>query len=77
MKGLLNLLLVATICFTAWVEVKTYQEVTKTDVIHFHKEMIIHRFGITQSITVDQLKKKKQLIKIQVYTQDYALLCSI
>ena len=43
----------ATNYFTKWVEAKAYKDVTEYDVIKFIKETIIHRFGLPQSITVD------------------------
>jgi hypothetical protein len=39
--------------FTKWVEAKDYKDVSENDVIRFIKEMIIHRFGLPQNITVD------------------------
>ena len=45
--------IVATYYFTKWVETKAYKDVTKYDVIKFIKETIVHRFGLSQSITVD------------------------
>jgi hypothetical protein len=45
--------IVATDYFTKWVEAKAYKDVTEYDVIKFIKEMIVHRFGLPQSITVD------------------------
>jgi hypothetical protein len=35
------------------VEAKAYKDVTEYDVIKFIKEIIVHRFGLPQSITVD------------------------
>ena len=43
----------ATDYFTKWVEAKAYKDVTKNDVIRFIKEMMIHQFGLPQSIIVD------------------------
>jgi hypothetical protein len=45
--------IVATDYFTKWVEAKDYKDVTEYDVIKFIKETIVHRFGLPQSITVD------------------------
>jgi hypothetical protein len=45
--------ILATNYFTKWVEAKAYKDVTENDVIRFIKEMMIHRFGLPQSITVD------------------------
>ena len=45
--------IVATNYFTKWVEAKAYKDVAEYDVIKFIKETIIHRFGLPQSITVD------------------------
>jgi transposase InsO family protein len=39
--------------FTKWVEAKAYKDVTEYDVIRFIKETIVHRFGLRQSIIVD------------------------
>ncbi len=45
--------IIASDYFTKWVEAKAYKDVTENDVIQFKKEMMIHRFGLTQSITMD------------------------
>jgi hypothetical protein len=45
--------IVATDYFTKWVEAKDYMDVIEYDVIKFIEEMIVHRFGLPQSITVD------------------------
>ena len=45
--------IVDTYYFTKLVEAKAYKDVTEYDVISFIKETIIHRFGLPQSITVD------------------------
>jgi IS30 family transposase len=45
--------IVDTDYFTKWVEAKAYKDVTEYDVIKFIKETIVHRFGLLQSITVD------------------------
>ncbi len=45
--------IVATDYFTKWVEAKAYKDVTEYDVIKFITEIIVHRFGLPQSITVD------------------------
>ena len=45
--------IVATDYFTKWVEAKAYKDVTEYDVIKFIKETIVHRFGLPQSITID------------------------
>ncbi len=39
--------------FTKWVKAKAYKDVIEHDVIQFYKDMIIHRFGLPQTITVD------------------------
>ena len=49
-----NFFLVATNYFTKWVEVVPMKKVEQKDVIQFIKEHVIHRFGIPQSITIDQ-----------------------
>ena len=46
-------MIVATDYFTKWVEAKAYKNVTEYEVIQFYKDMIIHRFGLPQTITVD------------------------
>ena len=46
-------MIVATDYFTKWLEAKAYKNVTKYEVIQFYKDMIIHRFGLPQTITVD------------------------
>jgi hypothetical protein len=45
--------IVAIDYFRKWVEAKAYKDVTEYDVIRFIKETIVHRFGLPQSITVD------------------------
>ena len=45
--------IVDTYYFTKLVEAKAYKDVTEYDVTSFIKETIIHRFGLPQSITVD------------------------
>ena len=49
-----NLILVATDYFTKWVEAIPLKKAEQKDVIQFIKELIIHRFEIPQSITIDQ-----------------------
>ena len=49
-----NFILVATDYFTKWVEAIPLKKAEKKDVIQFIKEQIIHKFGIPQSITIDQ-----------------------
>ena len=49
-----NFILVATDYFTKWVEAIPLKNAEQKDVIRFIKEHIIHRFGIPQSITIDQ-----------------------
>jgi transposase InsO family protein len=39
--------------FTKWVEAVPMKSVTSRDVINFVKEHVIHRFGISQTITTD------------------------
>jgi hypothetical protein len=43
----------ATDYFTKWIEAKAYKNVTEYKVIQFYKNMIIRRFGLPQTITVD------------------------
>ena len=49
-----NFILVVTDYFTKWVEVVPLKKAEYKDVISFTKKQIIHRFGIRQSITIDQ-----------------------
>jgi hypothetical protein len=46
--------LVATDYFTKWTEVVPLKNMTHKEVIHFILEHIIHRFGISQTLTMDQ-----------------------
>ena len=39
--------------FTKWVKTKAYKDVTENDVIEFVKEMMVYRFGLPQSIALD------------------------
>jgi hypothetical protein len=48
-----SFVIVATDYFTKWVEAKAYKNVTEHEIIQFYKDMIIHRFGLSQTITVD------------------------
>lgn len=45
--------LVATDYFTKWVDAKSYKVICQINVINFIKVHVIYRFGIPQSITVD------------------------
>ena len=47
-------ILVATDYFTMWVEAIPLKKVTSANMIDFVKEHIIYRFGIPQTITIDQ-----------------------
>ena len=47
-------ILVATDYFTKWVEAIPLKIVTSREMIEFVKEHIIYRFGIPQTITIDQ-----------------------
>ena len=49
-----SFILIVTNYLTKWVEVVPLKKVEQKDVIQFIKEHIIHRFGIPQSITIDQ-----------------------
>jgi len=49
-----KLVLVATDYFTKWSEVVLLKNMTHKEVIEFITEHIIHRFGIPQTLTVDQ-----------------------
>ena len=46
--------LVATYYFTKWTKVVPLKNMTHKEVIEFITEHIIHRFGITQTLTTDQ-----------------------
>jgi hypothetical protein len=46
--------LVATDYFTKWTEVMPLRNMTHREVISFVQEHIIHRFGIPQTLTIDQ-----------------------
>jgi len=46
--------LVATDYFTKWTEVVPLKNMTHREVIEFITEHIIHRFGIPQTLTMDQ-----------------------
>jgi hypothetical protein len=46
--------LVATDYFTKWTEVVPLKNITHKEVIEFITEHIIHRFGIPQTLTIDQ-----------------------
>jgi hypothetical protein len=48
-----SFVIVATDYFTKWVEAKVYKNVTEHEVIQFYKDMIIHRFGLPQTIIVN------------------------
>jgi hypothetical protein len=47
-------ILVATDYFTKWVEAILLKKVTSANMIDFVKEHIVYRFGIPQTITIDQ-----------------------
>ncbi|XP_051115801.1 uncharacterized protein LOC127240971 [Andrographis paniculata] len=49
-----SFILVATDYFTKWIEAVPLANVTYQEVIKFVKEHIIHRYGISQTITTDQ-----------------------
>jgi hypothetical protein len=46
--------LVATDYFTKWTEAVALKNMTHIEVIEFITEHIIHRFGIPQTLTIDQ-----------------------
>jgi hypothetical protein len=46
--------LVATYYFTKWTEVVPWKNMVHKEVIHFILEHIVHRFGIPQTLTMDQ-----------------------
>jgi hypothetical protein len=47
-------MLVGTDYFTKWTEVVPLKNMTHKEVVHFILEHIIHRFGIPQTLTMDQ-----------------------
>ena len=47
-------ILVATDYFTKWVEATTLKTVTSKNMVDFVREHIVYRFGIPQTITIDQ-----------------------
>ena len=49
-----HFILVATDYFTKWIEVVPLKNMTHKEVIKFILEHIIHRFGISQTLTTDQ-----------------------
>ena len=49
-----HFVLVATDYFTKWTEVVLLKNMTHKKVIEFITEHIIHRFGILQTLTMDQ-----------------------
>jgi transposase InsO family protein len=49
-----HFILVATDYFTKWTEVVPLKNMTHKEVIEFITEHIIHRFGISQTLTTDQ-----------------------
>ncbi|XP_030958972.1 uncharacterized protein LOC115980916 [Quercus lobata] len=65
-------IIVATDYFTKWVEAKPYKEVSEFDVIQFIKEMIVHRLGIPQSITVDNGTIFNGT-RVKAFTQEYGI----
>jgi hypothetical protein len=46
--------LVAIDYFTKWTEVVAFKNMTHKEVIEFVTEYIIHKFGILQTLTIDQ-----------------------
>ncbi|CAL8117362.1 unnamed protein product [Prunus armeniaca] len=46
-------ILVATDYFTKWVEAESYRSISSTQVVRFFENHIVHRFGIPETITVD------------------------
>lgn len=49
-----NFILVATDYFTKWVEAVSYKSITYKFLKEFIEEWIVHRFGIPESIMVNQ-----------------------
>lgn len=67
-----NFIIVATNFFTKWVEAIPVKRVEQKYVIDFIKEQIIHRFGIPQSITTDQVTMFAGS-KIKEFAADYGI----
>ena len=69
-----NFILVATDCFTMWVEAIPLKKAEQKDVIQFIKAQIIHSFEIPQSITRDEMTyfAKDYDIKLIRFTPFYA-----
>jgi hypothetical protein len=64
--------IVATDYFTKWVEAKAYKNVTEHELIQFYKSMIIHRFGLPQTITVDNGLALNGS-RVLAFTQDHGI----
>ena len=64
--------IVATDYFTKSVKAKAYKDVTKYDVIKFLKETIVYRFGLPQSITVDN-EKAFNGSRVLAFAQKYGI----
>ena len=69
--------IVATDYFTKWVKVKAYKDVIENDVIEndvikFIKEIMIHRFGLPQSITVDN-RMAFNGSRVLAFAQEYGI----
>lgn len=64
--------IVATDYFTKWVEAKAYKDVTEYGVIKFIKETIVHRFGLPQSITMDNGMAFNGS-RVLAFAQDYGI----
>ena len=64
--------IVATDYFTKWVEAKAYKDVIEYDVIKFIKETIVYRFGLPQSITVDNGMAFNGS-RVLAFTQEYGI----
>ena len=67
-----SFVIVATDYFTKWVEAKAYKDVTEHAVIQFYKDMIIHRFGLPQTIIVDN-GQAFNVSRVLVFSQDHGI----
>ena len=62
----------ATNYFTKWVKAKAYKDVNEHDVIQFYKDIIIHRFGLPQTIIVDN-GQAFNVSRVLVFSQDHGI----
>ena len=67
-----SFVMVATNYFTKWVKAKAYKDVNEHDVIQFYKDMIIHRFGLPETITVDNGQVFNSS-RVKAFAQDHGI----